>query len=45
MLVLTRVPPGDASRAVGVLLAGFMLAGCGINTIPKSRPRRPGAKS
>jgi LemA protein len=34
MLVLTCVRPGDASRAVGVLLAGFMLAGCGINTIP-----------
>jgi LemA protein len=34
MLVLTRVRPGDASRAAGVLLAGLMLAGCGINTIP-----------
>jgi LemA protein len=34
MLALTRARPGDVSRAVCVLLAGVMLAGCGINTIP-----------
>jgi LemA protein len=34
MLALTRTRPGDVSRALSVLLAGFMLAGCGINTIP-----------
>jgi LemA protein len=34
MLALTRARPGYVSRAVGVLLAGIMLAGCGINTIP-----------
>ena len=34
MLALTRARPGDVSRAFGVLLAGVMLAGCGINTIP-----------
>jgi LemA protein len=34
MLALTRARPGYVSGAVGVLLAGIMLAGCGINTIP-----------
>ena len=34
MLALTRARPGDVSRAVCVLLAGVLLAGCGINTIP-----------
>ena len=34
MLALTRARPGDVSRAVCLLLAGVMLAGCGINTIP-----------
>ena len=34
MLALTHARPGDVSRAVCVLLAGVMLAGCGINTIP-----------
>jgi LemA protein len=34
MLALTRIRPGDVSRAVCLLLTGAMLAGCGINTIP-----------
>ena len=34
MLALTRARCGDLPRAFGVLIAGMMLAGCGINTIP-----------
>jgi LemA protein len=34
MLALTRVRPGGVSRAICLLLAGLVLAGCGINTIP-----------
>jgi len=34
MLAGTQVRPGLLIRAAGLLLAGFMLAGCGINTIP-----------
>jgi LemA protein len=34
MLALTRVRPGGVSRAICLLLAGIVLAGCGINTIP-----------
>jgi LemA protein len=34
MLAVTQVRPGLLIRAAGLLAAGFMLAGCGINTIP-----------
>ncbi len=34
MLAVPQVRPGLLIRAAGLLLAGFMLAGCGINTIP-----------
>jgi LemA protein len=34
MLALTRVRPGGVSRAICLMLAGLVLAGCGINTIP-----------
>jgi LemA protein len=34
MLAATQVRPGLLIRAAGLLAAGFMLAGCGINTIP-----------
>ena len=39
MLALTRARPGDVSRAVCLVLAGVMLAGCGINTIPTLQER------
>jgi LemA protein len=34
MLASTRTPPRSAARALCVLFAGAMLAGCGVNTIP-----------
>ncbi len=34
MLALTRARCGDLSRAVCLVVAGLLLAGCGINTIP-----------
>ena len=34
MLALTRARCGDVSRAVCLVVAGLLLAGCGINTIP-----------
>jgi LemA protein len=34
MVALMRVRPGGVSRAICLLLAGLVLAGCGINTIP-----------
>jgi LemA protein len=34
MLAMTRVLPGGISRAVCLVLASALLAGCGINTIP-----------
>lgn len=34
MLALTQVLPGLLFRAAGLLLAGVILAGCGINAIP-----------
>ena len=34
MLALTHARPGNLLRAAGLLVAGVMLAGCGINTIP-----------
>ena len=34
MLALTRARCGDLPRAVCLLVAGLLLAGCGINTIP-----------
>jgi LemA protein len=34
MLALTHAWPGHLLRTLGLLLAGVMLAGCGINTIP-----------
>lgn len=35
MLALSHPRFGSAFRALGVLIAGMMLAGCGINTIPR----------
>ena len=34
MLALTRARCGDLPRAVCLVVAGLLLAGCGINTIP-----------
>ena len=34
MLAPTHLRPGNLFRAAGLLLAGVVLAGCGINTIP-----------
>jgi LemA protein len=34
MLALTHARPGHLLRTAGLLLAGVVLAGCGINTIP-----------
>ena len=34
MLALTRARCGDVTRAVCLVVAGLLLAGCGINTIP-----------
>jgi LemA protein len=34
MLAFARVRPGGVARAVCLMLAGLVLAGCGINTIP-----------
>ncbi len=39
MLTLTRMRLGDVSRAVYLLLATALLAGCGINTIPTLQER------
>ena len=39
MLTLTRLRLGDVSRAVCLLLATALLAGCGINTIPTLQER------
>jgi LemA protein len=39
MLALTRMRPGDVSRAVCLLLVSALLAGCGINTIPTLQER------
>ncbi len=39
MLALTRMRPGDVSRAVCLLFATALLAGCGINTIPTLQER------
>ena len=39
MLALTRVRPAGVSRALCVLLASAVLAGCGINTIPTLQER------
>jgi LemA protein len=39
MLALTRMRPSDVSRAVCLLIATTLLAGCGINTIPTLQER------
>src|SRR6185369_8137264 len=39
MLASTRPLSRDILRAFGILLAGAMLAGCGINTIPTLQER------
>jgi LemA protein len=39
MLAAIQVRPGTLFRAAGLLLAGIMLAGCGINTIPTLQER------
>ena len=45
MLALTHARPGNFARAVGLILAGLMLAGCGINTIPTLQERAKAAWS
>ena len=45
MLVLSHPRFGSAFRAFGVLIAGMMLAGCGINTIPTLQERAKAAWS
>ena len=45
MLALSHPRFGSASRALGVLLAGMMLAGCGINTIPTLQEKAKAAWS
>ena len=45
MLALTQARPGNFARAVGLILAGVMLAGCGINTIPTLQERAKAAWS
>ena len=39
MFALTRVRPAGVSRTLCVLLAGVLLAGCGINAIPTLQER------
>ena len=45
MLALTHARPGNFARAAGLILAGLMLAGCGINTIPTLQERAKAAWS
>jgi LemA protein len=45
MLALTRPRSGGVSRAGCVLLAGVLLAGCGINTIPTLQEKTKAAWS
>jgi LemA protein len=45
MAALTHARPGNLARAVGLILAGLMLAGCGINTIPTLQERAKAAWS
>ena len=45
MLALSHPRLGFAARALGVLLAGVMLAGCGINTIPTLQEKAKAAWS
>ncbi|MCJ7598185.1 MAG: LemA family protein [Methyloceanibacter sp.] len=45
MLALSHPRFGSASRALGVLIAGMMLAGCGINTIPTLQEKAKAAWS
>ena len=45
MLAATQVRPGTLFRAAGLLLAGMILAGCGINTIPTLQERAKAAWS
>jgi LemA protein len=45
MLALSHPRFGSVSRALGVLLAGMMLAGCGINTIPTLQEKAKAAWS
>ena len=45
MLAATQVRPGTLFRAAGLLFAGMILAGCGINTIPTLQERAKAAWS
>lgn len=45
MLALSHPRFGSAFRALGVLIAGMMLAGCGINTIPTLQEKAKAAWS
>jgi LemA protein len=45
MLAFARIRPGGIARAVCLMLAGLVLAGCGINTIPTLDERAKAAWS